>query len=83
MLKLARLETQSSIYFLCTTIIEPDVDDYIQLARVVKYIQSAIGIPLILPIDNYVDIKWYVDASFVVPKYMRTNTGGFVTQTCR
>ena len=44
-----------------------------------KYVQGTIGISLILPIDRYGYIKWYVDALFVVHKYMRIHTGGLMT----
>ena len=44
-----------------------------------NYIQGTIGLPLILSIDKSGNIKWYVDASFVVHKDMRSHTGGFMT----
>ena len=44
-----------------------------------KYIQGTIGLPLIFSIDKSGNIKWYIDASFVLHKDMRSNTGGFVT----
>ena len=46
--------------------------------KFMKYIQRTIGLPLILPIEKYGNTKWYVDASFVVHKDMRINTGGFM-----
>ena len=57
----------------------PDTDDYKKLARVMKYIQGAIGLPLILSIDKSGYIKWYIDASFAVHKDMRSHTGSFMT----
>ena len=57
----------------------PDTDYCKNLARVMKYIQGNIGLPLILSIENSGNIKWYVDAVFAVHKYMRSHTGGFVT----
>ena len=42
------------------------------------YIQDAISLPMILSMDNSVNIKWYVDASFVVHKDIRIHTGGFM-----
>ena len=44
-----------------------------------KYIQGTIGLPLILSIYKYRNIKWYVDAEFEVHKDMRSHTGGFMT----
>ena len=48
-----------------------------------KYIQGAIGLPLIMSIEKYVNIKWYVDAAFAVHKDMRGHTGVFVTLKTR
>ena len=44
-----------------------------------KYIQGTIGLPLIFSINKSGNIKWYVDASFAVHKYMRSHTGCFIT----
>ena len=44
-----------------------------------KYIQGTIVPPLILSIDNYCNIKWYVDAESAMHKDMRIRTGGFMT----
>ena len=72
-------DIQLSVFFLCTRVRGPDTDDYKNLARVMKYIQGTIGLPLILSIDKSVNRKWYVDASFAVHKDMRSHTGGFMT----
>ena len=44
-----------------------------------KYIQDTIGLPLILSKDKSGNIKWYVNAPFVVHKDMRSHTGGFIS----
>ena len=44
----------------------------------IKYIQGTIGLSLILSTENSKNIKWYVDAAFLVHKDMRSNTGGFI-----
>ena len=44
-----------------------------------NYTKDIIGISLILSIDNYGNVKWYVDAEFVVHKYIISHTGGFMT----
>ena len=46
------------------------------MARVVKYIQGTIGLPFILSIDKYGNIKWHVDEKFAVHEDMRVHTGG-------
>ena len=77
--KRARPDIQLSVSFLCTRVRGPDTDDYKKLARVMKYIQGTIGLPLILSIDKSGNIKWYIDASFAVHTDMRRHTGGFMT----
>ena len=44
-----------------------------------KYMQSTIGIPLILSIDKFDNLKWYIDALFAANMYMRRHTGSFIT----
>ena len=43
-----------------------------------KYIQGTISLSLILPMEKYGNINWYVDASFNVYKYMSNHTGFFM-----
>ena len=40
--------------------------------------QGKIGLTLILSMEKYVNIKWYVDAAFTVHKDTRSHTGGFM-----
>ena len=77
--KRAHPDLQLAVSFLCTRVIGTDTDDYKNLARVMKYIQGTIGLPLILSINKSGNIKWYVDASFAVHMDMRIHTGGFMT----
>ena len=56
-----------------------DTDYFNNLARVMKYIQGAIGLLLTLSIDKYGNIKWYTYEAFAVHKDMRINTSGFMT----
>ena len=49
------------------------------MERFVKYIQGTIGLPLILSIDKYVNIKRYVDAEFAMHKDIMGHAGGFMT----
>ena len=49
-----------------------------KMARVMKYIQGTIVLPLILSIDKSGNIKWYVYASFALHKDTRSHTGGFM-----
>ena len=77
--ELARPYIQLEISFLYNRLRDSDVDDYKKLERVKKYIQSNIGMPLILSIDKSENIIWYVDAAFQLHKYMRSHTCGFIT----
>ena len=43
-----------------------------------KYVQGTIVLPLIMWIDKYVNIKWYVDAEFAVNKDTMIHNGGFM-----
>ena len=76
--KLARSDIQLEISFLCTRLIDPDIDNYKKLERFINYIQGKFGLPLILSIDKSVNIKWYVNAAFVVHKYIRSHTDSFM-----
>ena len=62
--KRPRQDIQLSVSFLCTRVIGPKTDDYKNLARVMKYIQETIGLPLMFSIETSGNIKWYVDADF-------------------
>ena len=59
--KIAQQDIHSEIYFLWTIVIEHSVDNYKKLESVMKYIQGNIGLPLILSMEKYGNIKWYVD----------------------
>ena len=76
---IARQEIHLAVSLLCTRFIDNDTYDYKKLVRVMKYIQGTIGLPLIISIDKYGNIKWYVDSAFAVHKDMIIHTGGFTT----
>ena len=44
-----------------------------------KYIQGTIDLLLILSINKSGNIKWYLDAAFVVQKDMRSHTSVFMS----
>ena len=75
----ARPDIQIAVSFLCTRVRGPNTDDYKNLVKVMKYIHVTISLPLILYIQNPGNIKWYVDAAFVVHTDIRSHTGGFMT----
>ena len=73
--KRAHPDIQLEASFLCTIVIWSNTDDYKNMEREMKYIQVTIGLPLILSINNSVNIKWYVDANLSVHKDMKSHTG--------
>ena len=55
--------------------IYPETYDYKNLERVMNYIQ----VPLILSINKYRNIKWYIDSKFALHKDIRSHNSGFKT----
>ena len=56
-----------------------DTYDHKNMTRVMNYIQGTIGLPLILSINNSVNIKCYTYEAFAVHKYISSHNGGFIT----
>jgi len=48
----ARPDIQLAVAFLCTRVQNPYTDDYKKLAKVMKYLELTIGLPLILAMDE-------------------------------
>ena len=70
--KRAHPDIQLAVAFLCTRVQNPDTDDYKKLAKVMKYLESTIGLPLILAMDEKKVVEWYVDAAFAVHNDMKS-----------
>ena len=66
----------TAISFLCSRMLQPDEDDYKKLARMVKYLDSLVEMPLVLAADDSGQIRWWVDASYAVHDDMKSHTGG-------
>ena len=77
--KRARPDIQLPVAFLCTRVQFPDTDDQIKLARVAKYLDATIGLPLILSMDDTNEMRWHIDASFAVHNDMKSHTGATMT----
>ena len=77
--KRAISDLQLGIAFLFTRVKYPDKYDRKYLTRVMKYIRSTIGPPLILGIDNTNTIRWYDDAEFGVHRDIMIHTGMTMT----
>ena len=76
--KRARPDLQTAISFLSDRVREPDTDNYKTLLRLMKYLNSTKDIPLTLGDDSSGCIRWWVDASFAVHPYMKSNSGAMM-----
>jgi hypothetical protein len=72
----ARPDIRTAVSFLCSRLLQPDEDDYKKLARVMKYLDSSVDMPLVLAADDSGQIRWWVDASYAVHDDMKSHTGG-------
>jgi hypothetical protein len=72
----AQPDIRTAVSFLCGRLQQPDEDDYKKLARVMKYLDGTVDMPLILAADASGKIRWWVDASYAVHNDMKSHTGG-------
>jgi hypothetical protein len=72
----ARPDIRTAVSFLCGRLTKADEDDYKKLARVLKYLDSTVDMPLVLAADDAGKIRWWVDASYAVHADMKSHTGG-------
>ena len=77
--KRARPDIQLPVAYLCTRVQEVNKDDDAKLARVTRYLDSTIGLPLILAMDESGKMQWHVDTSFAVHNDMKSHTGATMT----
>jgi hypothetical protein len=75
----ARPDVRTAVSFLCTRLQHPDRDDYRKLARVMKYLQGTVFLPLTLSSDGSGMLAWWVDASYAVHPDMKGHTGGVLS----
>ena len=74
--KRGRPDIQTAMSFLCTRVQTPNEDDWIKLARMIKYLRYTKHLVLRLMANNLHTTKWWVDAAFGVHHNMRSHTGG-------
>ncbi len=79
MAKQAQPNIAVSVSFLTTRVHCPDVQDWVKLRHLVKYLQSTVNLPLILGATSGGVLHWYVDAAFAVHPNMRGHSGGALT----
>jgi hypothetical protein len=70
----ARPDIHTAVSFLCGRLTKPDEDDYKKLARVLKYLDNTVDMPLVLAADATGKIRWWVDASYAVHADMKSHT---------
>jgi hypothetical protein len=57
----------------------PDVQDWVKLRHLVKYLQSTVNLPLTLGATSGIVLHWYMDTAFEVHPNMRGHSGGALT----
>ena len=72
--KRARPNLQTAVAFLTTKVKAPNNDDRKKLAKLMKYLQDTLYLPLILEDDDLGVIKWYIDGSFAIHNDMKSQT---------
>ncbi len=77
--KQARPNIAVSVSFPTTQVRCPDVQDWVKLRHLVKYLQSTANLPLTLGAMSGGVLHWYVGAPFAVHPNMRGHSGGALT----
>ena len=77
--KQARPDIQVAVAYLCTRVWEPAEDDYLKLARVIRYLHTTVHLPLVIGWDDTGELLWSIDASFAVHNDMQSHTGAMLT----
>jgi hypothetical protein len=68
-----------SIAYLSSRVMKPKNGDWNKLINLLQFLNSTKGDFLCLLMDNTSMIKWYLDASYVVHKDMKSQTGAIMT----
>jgi hypothetical protein len=72
----ARRDIRTALSFLCGRLTNPDQDDYKKLARVLKYLDSTVDMPLVLAANDSGKFCCWVDASYALHSDRKSHTGG-------
>ena len=56
--KCGRPDIQVAVAFLSTRVTDPDLDDWKKLIRLARYVNSTLGLILILSVDSFNLVKW-------------------------
>ena len=71
----ARPDIQTAVSYLSGRLQAPYQNDYLKLARMMKYLQATPDLTLTLSSDGTGNIYWWVDASYAVHPDMKGHTG--------
>ncbi|KAG7345606.1 reverse transcriptase RNA-dependent DNA polymerase [Nitzschia inconspicua] len=77
--KSARPDLQTAVAFLTTRVASPDTEEMKKLGRCVQYLRRTAHFPLVLEASCIRNIRWWVDASYVVHPDMTSHTGATMT----
>ena len=77
--KQARPDIQVAVAYLCTRVQEPTEDDYLKLARVIRYLRTTVHLLLVIGWNNTGELLWSINALVAVHSNMRSHTGAMLT----
>ena len=77
--KRARLDILVAVAYSCTRVREPTKDNYLKLARVIRYLRNTVHLPLIIWRDASGTLLWSIDVSFAVYNDIHIHTGAMLT----
>ena len=77
--KRAQPDIQVAVAYVCTRVREQMKDDYLKLARVIRYLFNTVHLTLIIGWDASETLLWSIDASFAVQHDIRSHTGAMLT----
>ena len=76
--KRSQPDLQTSISFLCTRVLSPDISDRKKLKRLLQFIHATLDDKLILSMDGLTVMTTWVDTSYAVHNDMKGHTGGCI-----
>ena len=80
--KRARPDTCTAVVFLTTRVWAPDLDNWVKVVHMMRYIIVTRMLPLILSVNGSGVLKWWVDAWFDVHTNMWGHSGGGLSLGC-
>ena len=74
--KRSQPDIHTIVAFLTTRVRVPNEDNWKKLLRLMQYLRNTTKMPLTLHAEGNNIVKWWVDGSYAVHPYMRSQTGG-------